>query len=195
MANRVRQGLLSLRFTVKEFRGDIYQHPSCCQEKSDQWFSSFTSVIITSVYFQTFTFLRLTPVLMNQNLPWGERTQKGRMQEYAFFFFFASFPSYSCVHWNSNPKRKSHIVVIFICFSILAFNKLLLCTYYVPGSVFSIKYTRLKQDGPCPQGIHNTKGEKWEQIKGNSTVWSLVTKMVQISWRGTSNPGSGWGRA
>lgn len=45
-------------------------------------------------------------------------------------------------------------------------------------AMFDIEHARLEHDGPCLQRIHNTKGEKWELMKGNSQCERLVTKEV-----------------
>lgn len=55
--------------------------------KSDQWFLPFASVITTSAYFQTFTFLCSTPVLMNQNLL-GRMDTEGQDAGVCFIYLF-----------------------------------------------------------------------------------------------------------
>ena len=53
------------------------------------------------------------------------------------------------------------MVFIFIFFPFLLFISL--CA----SSVFSLKYTMLKKHGPCPQGVHNIKGEKMGANQGH----------------------------
>lgn len=88
--------------------GRIPLHPSGSQEKSDQWFLSFASVLTTSCIFKHLH-SGTSPQSWWIWISWGEGTQKGRTQEcvlpfFFSFFFFASVPSYSWIHWNSDPK-------------------------------------------------------------------------------------------
>ena len=65
------------------------------------------------------------------------------------------------VHWNSILNKEAHMMVfIFIFFSILAFHKPV-CQLCVQPQVYNVK-----NHGPCPQGVHNIKGEKMGANQG-----------------------------